>query len=207
MYAAYYNSEPEVLSVIVDAGVDVKARNYYGCNALHFAAMNNNSEVIKFLLGAGIDVNTSNDRGVTPLIRAAGVECDNSKNISTLINAGADVNDTWVYRTIEGHQIWEDKRTIVFPTVLSTAIISNVENVKALIEAGVDVNQRIYAEVERRDYQTGKHDTVMTYHCPPLMLAFACGRNEAVKLLLDAGACEYSELRHTEGGAAHYWDK
>jgi ankyrin repeat protein len=56
MYAAWYNSNPEVTLVLVAAGSDVDARGEYGWTPLMIAAWyNSNVEVTRTLIDAGHD--------------------------------------------------------------------------------------------------------------------------------------------------------
>lgn len=61
-----------------------------GNTALIIAAFTGRDEVVKFLAAYGADVNARNQRGLTPLILAAG-RCDRT-TVDELIKAGADVN-------------------------------------------------------------------------------------------------------------------
>lgn len=75
---------------LVAAGVDVKAVNAYGVNALQLAADASNTELIRLLLKAGADPNSPNQDGETALhlvARAGNVEAAN-----LLLKAGALVD-------------------------------------------------------------------------------------------------------------------
>ncbi|MBQ9896458.1 MAG: ankyrin repeat domain-containing protein [Synergistaceae bacterium] len=89
MLSAKYNSDPEVITVLLRAGTDIKAQDYRAL--MSAAGYNKNSEVIKVLINAGADVNAKNLHGETALMSAAGYN-KNPEVIKVLINAGADVN-------------------------------------------------------------------------------------------------------------------
>jgi ankyrin repeat protein len=65
--AASDNESPEVITVLLDAGANVNARNDSGGTPLHMAAKyNENPEVIIVLLDAGADGTAVNEDGLTP---------------------------------------------------------------------------------------------------------------------------------------------
>ena len=68
MYAAGYNTNPDVLSVLIKAGADVNARAENGKTPLMYAAnYNTNPDVLSVLIKAGADVNARNEWGWTAL--------------------------------------------------------------------------------------------------------------------------------------------
>jgi len=91
IYAAAYNPNPEVITVLLKAGADIKARNKDGETALMLAAQyNQNPEVITTLLRAGADLEARDSSfGWTPLMLAASSN-PNPEVITTLLKAGAD---------------------------------------------------------------------------------------------------------------------
>ena len=68
--AAYFTSNPTIISIMLDAGFDPNARNDSGETPLH-SAMRYSEEtvpaVVSILLEAGADPNTKNNDGDTPL--------------------------------------------------------------------------------------------------------------------------------------------
>lgn len=93
--AARSNPDPEVVSVLAEAGADLHApgeESYYrGNTPLHYAGDNPNPDVAAALLGAGAEVNALSARGRTPLHEAA-ANASNPAVIDVLVAAGADVN-------------------------------------------------------------------------------------------------------------------
>jgi ankyrin repeat protein len=89
---AAYNQNPEVITTLLTAGADIKARDLdYGFTALMFAALfNQNPEATITLLKAGADINARDKRGGTVLMKAAGYN-QNPAVITTLLEAGADI--------------------------------------------------------------------------------------------------------------------
>lgn len=67
--AIAYSAKVPVISILIDAGADVNARDKYGCTALHEALKKfDHFEIAKLLLAAGADVNAQDKEGRTPLI-------------------------------------------------------------------------------------------------------------------------------------------
>ena len=67
--------------------MDAKDRS--GHTALNWAAMRDRPEVVKALLRKGADVNTQDNRGVSPLLYAAGTQ--NAGIVRMLVDHGADL--------------------------------------------------------------------------------------------------------------------
>lgn len=66
MWAAMFNTDPEVIRMIVAAGADIDARDDFGFTPLMFAAdFNQNPEVILTLLAAGADAKARDRAGKT----------------------------------------------------------------------------------------------------------------------------------------------
>ena len=89
MAAAEFNTNPEVITALIDAGADVNARCGRGDTALIRAAHPDpNPEVTMALIEAGADVNVRCGRGWTMLMLWA----VNPEVATVLLEAGADVN-------------------------------------------------------------------------------------------------------------------
>jgi ankyrin repeat protein len=91
MAAAAWNPNPEVITTLLKAGADIKARDENGATVLMAATYNTNPEAITMtLLKAGADINAQNKVGMTPLIMFAARYNTKPEVITTLLNAGAD---------------------------------------------------------------------------------------------------------------------
>jgi ankyrin repeat protein len=85
---------PEVIDALLQAGVDINARNIRGTTALARAMEAGwTSEAVRFLTSRGADPNIGDERGWTPLMIAIASEWDtDTDTIQALLEAGADAN-------------------------------------------------------------------------------------------------------------------
>ena len=124
MYAAESNPNPEVITVLLEAGADVNEKCRGQGSVLRFAAESNpNPKVITVLLEAGADVNERSFSGYTPLMNAAGCN-PNPEVITVLLKAGANVED----RDTDG---WT-------PLMYAARYNQNSEVIMVLLMAGAD---------------------------------------------------------------------
>ncbi len=90
--AARYNSNTEILALLLDAGATVNAKDRAGDTPLHWAAAENiNAKIITTLLEAGADVNAVDRYGWLPIHTAADSNA-NPDVIQALLSAGAKRN-------------------------------------------------------------------------------------------------------------------
>ena len=87
--ACYYGDMERVESLL-DAGVDINARNKEGVTALAYASEKGYMDIVRKLLANNADVNARSNIGSTPLMNAA--YTGQLKIVDTLIASGADVN-------------------------------------------------------------------------------------------------------------------
>lgn len=185
--AASNNRNPEVLTLLLEAGADVDARaeasfrNEAGDTPLHglfissvgMTLFSQNPEVITLLLDAGADVNARNAIGDTPLHRAAHAIYSKTSGIvanlgviTVLLDGGVDVNArngngmTPLHKAVEMRDFFNSIPHASYPEIITV-----------FINAGADVN--------------AKAKNGMT----PLHLASESTYNpEVLTVLLDAGA-------------------
>ena len=118
------NGNEETTKVLLEAGADVNAVDYFEWTALINAADDGYySRVVKVLLEFGADVNYKTEEGITALGRAS-VSGD-SKSVRLLLEHGADVN-------VRDNEDWTP--------LMFASNLGNKEVVKVLLEAGADVN-------------------------------------------------------------------
>ena len=152
------NDIPRVYALVRE-GSDVNSRNDKEETPLHYAVSNNELDMVKVLIKLGADANAQDKYGHSPLHLANGT---NLRMVITLINAGADVNiqdhvgniplyimlgsnDLDVVKTMIRAGVDPNVENIEEKTLLNRAIKSNyvnVEIIKALADAGADVNHR-----------------------------------------------------------------
>ncbi len=90
-HAAMSNRHPEVINALIKAGGDFKCQDISSATPLIVAAgYSIEPEVVKALIQAGSDLNARSKEGWFPLMCAA--IGGSSKNVSTLLEAGADIN-------------------------------------------------------------------------------------------------------------------
>ena len=131
MYAAANNPDPEVITILLKAGADMKARDAeYGKTPLMWSAQfNKNPEVTTVLLKAGADIEArsikSTQQSWTALMWAA-QSTTNPEVISTLVKAGANIKTK------------DDTGLTVL--MIGAEYNANPEVITRLIKAGADVN-------------------------------------------------------------------
>ena len=92
-FAAAFNDDPDVISVLVDGGANLEAKDKeWGATPLHWAAWSNgNPGIIIALLDGGADLNARDARNSTPL-HAAAEQSNNPAIVLALLDSGADVS-------------------------------------------------------------------------------------------------------------------
>jgi ankyrin repeat protein len=192
----------EAVSVLVDAGADVKAQNRSGLTALHVAWRD--ESVVRLLLDRGADVNVKTQLGATPLHVAASANGTEAV-VSLLLEKGADPNaaenrgvtpliaaagvgNTAVARVLLEHGAnanayasGEGQKTVT--PLMGAAHNGDAELTRLLLARKPDVN----AASPNND-GTVKNGPVAFGTLTALHLATADASPTVVKLLLDAGA-------------------
>jgi ankyrin repeat protein len=90
MYAAARYSNPEIVTLLIEAGADVNAKVNNGLTPLMLAARYTTTpEIVTLLIQAGADVNTKDENGLTPLWFANHLSGSYPEIIKILEAAGA----------------------------------------------------------------------------------------------------------------------
>jgi ankyrin repeat protein len=154
----------ELVQKLINAGVDVNARDNNGYPALMRAASFGHTEIAKLLIAAGADVNASDNNGNGITVLMCAVDYGRTEITQLLIAAGADVN----YRNPRGSSVIDkylskmsyinidrDKEILKFlfaagcvnvkghqgKTILMCSLPNgSLELVKMLIDGGANVN-------------------------------------------------------------------
>lgn len=141
---ACVNGNAEMIAMLVKAGADVNAPHAEGETPLMTAAKTGNPEAVKVLLDAGAQVNVAEEwRGQTPLMWAAAEGHTEAVKMlianGALINARSKVFDFTALRPKAGSVGMNFPRG-GFSALLFAARQGHFDTVKALVEAGADVN-------------------------------------------------------------------
>ena len=125
LMSAVMANEFDVAKALVAAGTDVnvKIKEFFEFNALHFAVKNQNAAMVKLLLEAGADPNWINKNpGFAPITKA--VKESNAEIVRALLAHGAEVQ----FET-------------GFKLIVEAAQCADAEVVDLLLEAGCDPNE------------------------------------------------------------------
>ena len=167
-------SEPSapIVRLLASKGADVKVRDAFGNTTLVAAAVGNDLDTIRFVLDAGVDVNEAGKMNVTPLVESA--YHGNTAAVKLLLSKGAKPNVVAlapVLFPLEFPKSGPIALGNVTP-LLAAASSEQPQLVKALLDAGADVNAK-----------DGRNMT-------PLMIAVATNRQNAavIRMLVDRGA-------------------
>ena len=128
MIAAEGNENSGVISVLLEAGARLDARDILGWTPLMIAVQSNkNPEIVSVLLRAGANVNDKDFSGMTPLMLAA------VNNIPALLSAGARAND----KTPDG---WTPLMWAIVN--VSKAGVNPDPVIASLLKAGANLNEK-----------------------------------------------------------------
>ena len=170
--AAMSNPSADVVRLLVAKGADIRAKDAFRNTTLTAAAYGNDLDTIRLVVDAGVDVNAAGVTGITPLLGAS--YNGNVAAVRLLLGKGAKANT--IAQTPILFPADSPKSGAValtdFTPLLAAAASAPADLIKALLDAGADINAR-----------DGRGMT-------PLMLAVATNnQNPAViRLLLERGA-------------------
>jgi ankyrin repeat protein/beta-lactamase regulating signal transducer with metallopeptidase domain len=181
---------PEIAELLIQHGVDVKARDKDGDTALHQICMfgQKPAETVRVLLQHGADPNARDNNGVTPLMRAkdgatvdvlvaygADVHAKTKDGQSLLSSGGAYADPTWMQALIR-HGASFDLKTDGPTKLMNAAWMGQLDVMSTLLGEGVDPNLKGTWNKAANDYMT------------PLTAAVVDGNYDAAHLLVDHGA-------------------
>jgi ankyrin repeat protein len=200
----------ETVDLLLRAGADPKTANRYGVAPLFAAATTGNAAIIEKLLAAGADPNTALPEGETTLMTAA--RTGSVTAIKVLVARGADVNakERWRGQTALMWAAAENNAAAVkalvetgadpavrsnggFTPLLFAVRAGRMDSVRALIDAGANVNDAIQAAprpaaVAGAALQGGGRNRGGGAGMSALVLAILNGHFELGGYLLDKGA-------------------
>jgi ankyrin repeat protein len=152
-----HRNDAEAAELVLNAGADPNLANEYKMTPLSQACLNGNPAFVRLLLKNGAKPNTPIGTGETPLMTCA--KSGSADAVKLLVEFGADVNGKeasqnqtalmWaaaekhsdvVKALIAAHADLKAKTKQGFTPIHFAARVGDLESVKALLTAGVDVN-------------------------------------------------------------------
>lgn len=148
----------DIVRLLLESGVNVEAKWDKGETALIAAARNGHAHVMRLLIEYGADIHVKESDSDTTLLSLAAWK-GNEEGVRMLLAAGADIHGT----SDSGRS-----------ALISAAEWGHAGTIRALLEAGADLNARI-REWRREEWT-------------PLLLAAEEGHAEVVRILIERGA-------------------
>ncbi|SLM37659.1 Ankyrin repeat-containing domain [Lasallia pustulata] len=188
LFLAVERSHAAVVQALLDAGVDVNAKDSRGQSSLHRATRRESEGLMKLLLRNGAEVDCKNDEGRTPW--SANVRSLNKRLLDILIEAGANSNT-------KGHQGVSE--------LYDGATNGETELVALMLESGTDPSiktQFLWAPLHWAAYyghmdcvkllisHGAELSPVSDQEATPLDLALRANKIAIVDVLIRAGAQE-----------------
>jgi uncharacterized protein len=207
LWAAHWN-DVDTGKALLGAGADANAANDFRMTPLSEACTNGSAALVRLLLKAGANPNTAIATGETPLMTCA--KSGSADAVRMLIEYGAAVNAKepnqnqtalmWaaaechpgvVKALIEAHADLRANTKQGFTALHFAARIGDLESVKELVAAGVDVNiltQTGEGAGNRVTVQLGIAKSIGALGYTPLLVAVLRGHVDLALYLLDHGA-------------------
>ena len=192
----------EAMTLLLDKGAEVNARNGFGATALIWCATD--LAKVQLLTSRGADVNLASRTGRTALFVAAMSE-PSANIVRLLVSKGAhlDARDAFQNTALTAAALGNDLETIrlvvdagvdvnavgatSMTPLLAATYHGNLAAVKLLLEKGARANI-VAAAPLLFPPESPKSGPVALTNATPLMIASALGTSDLVKTLLDAGA-------------------
>jgi len=206
LWLAHWN-DAQTADLLLRAGADGNLANDFQTTPLSEACTNGNSKLVRLLLKAGAHSNTAIATGETPLMTCA--RTGGADAVRLLVEYGAAVNARepkqsqtalmWaaaerhpdvVQALIDAHADLKANSKQGFTAMHFAARVGDLESVKVLLAAGVDVNIQTQAEgaTNRVTNQLGIAKSVGAIGYTPLLVAVMRGQINLALYLLDHGA-------------------
>jgi ankyrin repeat protein len=193
----------ESARLLVRSGANATAANRYGVTPMYSASLNGNTAMIELLLEAGARPDATLPEGETALMTAA--RTGNTDAVKLLLDRGADVNakERWKGQTAvmwaaeENHSATvellsrrgadlRDRANNGFTPLLLATRSGSLDSVRALLDAGADVNAPIERSAAERGPRGG--NSILMNGLSPLHVAIANAQYDLAALLLEHGA-------------------
>lgn len=213
LWLAHWN-DADTADLLLKAGADANTANDFGMTPLSQACINGSFEFVRLLLKSSANPNTAIATGETPLMTCA--KTGNVDAVRLLVEYGAAINAKepaqgqtalmWaaaerhsdvVRALIDAHADLKARSKDGFTAIHFAARVADLESVKLLLAAGVDVNM----QTQTGQKQTGNNEepvvTVGVTRAPraggasgytPLLVATLRAQVDVALYLLDHGA-------------------
>lgn len=190
LHWAAYNSQPELVRLLLTAGANVRATSRLGgLTPLMMAAKAGDAAIVKLLIDAKSDVSTPNANGTTPLMFAAAAGAVDA--VRLLVDAGAavDAADTTNAQTALMFAAAQGRTDAVALLLARKANPNAATKVSTIIPMGERYKQKTGGKGTREiTSEGGRSDITAMGGMTALIFAAREGHAGVVKALVDGGA-------------------
>lgn len=190
LHWAAYNSQPEMVKLLLAGGANVHAKSRLGgLTPLMMAAKAGDAAIVSLLVAAKSDVTTPNANGTTPLMFAAAG--GNAEAVRALLDAGAAVNaaDTTNGQTALMFAAAQGRTEAVTLLLARKADANLATKVSPIIPMGQRYKEKTAGKGTREiTSEGGRSDITAMGGMTALLFAAREGHAGVVKALVEAGA-------------------